>query len=212
MTYYNKKSTQENTVTEVAKKGVHLIGKLTGRELKEDAKNLQKSIVEDVNESAKDYIFNNLDSVLFKVYKASITALQRIIYGEVRTTRSRAMYDRPSYAHTNYQANQKTTTVRSNSTNITKVNGVPARPKSNFDFDQIIFEQREIAESYLEEMQNYIHDYQILDVSTFYRMVGRPSEGNFTLKEYGWDSLEKAAVERIFTGGYILDLPEPKKI
>lgn len=213
MIEYDKKSTEGNEVKDVVKKGSKFLGQITGKMLKQQVDQLGDSIVEDTTANAKDFVYNVINSALFKTYKTASNALQAVIYGEIKASRNKTMYDRPSYLANDYNAvSSKTTTVvnSNNSVQVTKVLPAP-RPKSAFDFDKIIFPDRETADSYLERMKEYICIYGAISVQQFYTMVGRNDPGNYTLREYAWSTLEKAAVERIADGQYILDLPEPKK-
>lgn len=79
-----------------------------------------------------------------------------------------------------------------------------------YDFDDIVLDSRDDAETVLMRMDEIIDQYDgIVTVSDLYDLVGAPSR--HTDNKYGWTSLRNASVRRV-RDGYALQLPRPMAI
>lgn len=85
----------------------------------------------------------------------------------------------------------------------------PARSRSRFDHDDIIFETRGEAEAVREEMCNVIDRYGFVTVADMYDMAELSQP--YTSEKYGWTNLRTADVVRGYDG-YIIKLPKAEPI
>lgn len=83
-------------------------------------------------------------------------------------------------------------------------------PKSGFNYDDIIFENRGDAESVLDAMNDIISQFEVVSVGDLYDLAG-VSTDNFTVNKYGWTDIRGCKVKRI-RDGYILELPRAMPI
>ncbi len=76
-------------------------------------------------------------------------------------------------------------------------------------FRNYVFETSEAAQNVLRNMEDIVTKYGYVSVQNFYELCG--VSGNFTDNIIGWRSaLDMKVVEK--DHGYIIDLPEPKRI
>lgn len=83
------------------------------------------------------------------------------------------------------------------------------RARSQHDFDEIVLESRQEAESVLDQLYDLLSKYEEVTVSDLYVMIGLPS--THVDKQWGWTALKGSGVSRV-RGGYLLDLPEPSHL
>lgn len=195
---------EENTKTSILK--------IAGSIIKSESEKCQKNMISEFENATKDYVYKTINTALYKVYKTSTDIAQLLIYRNTSNTRLRMMdipsYNNSSIGKSNTASSSTTTTTKSNYTCV----GSMSRPKSPFDFDSIIYPDRETAQMYLDDMQQHIGDYGELKVSQYFNMVGKDYSGNFTTQEYAWNNLDEATIEPTYGGNFIISLPIPNKI
>lgn len=81
--------------------------------------------------------------------------------------------------------------------------------RNRYHFDDIVIEERGEAEEVLDHMFDYISNYDECPVSVFLELVG--IDAKYTDNYYGWTELGQAQVVPV-RGGYILELPTPRKL
>lgn len=79
--------------------------------------------------------------------------------------------------------------------------------RATHKFDEIIIDSRHEAQEVLNNLEEMIHRYEFVSVSTLYELVGISS--NFAERKYGWTDLRDARIVRV-RNGYLLDLPRPE--
>ncbi len=191
--------------------------------LKSEAQKYSSSIKTEVYSSTKDYLYKTINTVLYKMYKSTTDFAQYLIYKDISSTRMR-MVDMPSYKQNysapalsgsqplvNYSSHSTKTTTEIKNSSYTHVGSLQP-PRSPFDFDSIIYPNRETAEMYLDDMREQIAMYGELRVSQYFNMVGRDCAGNYTAQDYAWNNLDKATIEPTFEGNYLISLPTPRKL
>ena len=85
----------------------------------------------------------------------------------------------------------------------------PIEPRSTFNYDDIILDNRGEAENVLDQMCDLIDTYKVVSVADLYDLVG--ITGDYTNNRYGWTNLRNAEVIRV-RDGYMLKLPRPLPI
>lgn len=77
--------------------------------------------------------------------------------------------------------------------------------RTNFDYDDILFDTRGDAEAVLDSMNDIISQYGMVSVSDFYDLANVAND-NYTMNRYGWTNIAGATAVRV-RDGYILKLP-----
>lgn len=79
----------------------------------------------------------------------------------------------------------------------------------DFDFEQILFDDRSDAEAVLSGLDANLQDYPFVTASVFYELAGITND-NYQLNKYGWTDLRGASVIRDFRSGkFYIHLPKP---
>lgn len=84
------------------------------------------------------------------------------------------------------------------------------RPRTGYDFDDILFETRADAELVLDQLEEIINVYGMASVADLYDSAG-VAPPSYTASSYGWTDLQNVKPIRI-QGGYALPLPEAMPI
>lgn len=79
-----------------------------------------------------------------------------------------------------------------------------SRNRAVHDFDDILFDSRYDAEHVLTRLVDIVEDYDTVSVADFYELAG--IESSYTDRNWGWDSLGKAYVDRT-RDGYVIRFP-----
>lgn len=84
--------------------------------------------------------------------------------------------------------------------------------RTNHEFDEIILNTRAEAEMVIRRLGDMIDQYEVATVADLYNLVGITPQ--HTDGKWGWegDDMHLAGVERVRSGGYLLDLPKPKPV
>lgn len=143
--------------------------------------------------------------VLIPALKSTINdivsnATEMIIYGESRRDNIRRDRGKSYVSYTGYYKERDRHGRRERRT---------PRNRSRHDFDDILIDDRGEAEEVLSILVGMIDDYGFTTVSEFYDLVGVTSD--WQDRNWGWDNLSKAEVQRV-RGGYIIDLPDPEHL
>lgn len=77
------------------------------------------------------------------------------------------------------------------------------------DIGRIGFLSEREAEETLTVLKDYVHHYERVSVSEYCELVG--ADGTYADIYFGWNDLDDAKV-KISGVGYVLDLPEPRRI
>lgn len=79
----------------------------------------------------------------------------------------------------------------------------------SFSYDDIVFDSRGEAEFVLQQLRDNILESEVVSVGDLYDLAGL--KHSYTYYDYGWDSLDKANVVRIYDG-HLLRMPAPSPI
>ena len=158
----------------------------------------QGLIAEDMPK-VKSYI---LDDVLIPSFKKAISDIVRngidiILYGEAGKTKSSSTPG-AKVSYRSYYAEP----VRSDRDRGRDY----SRPRSDFDFDEVLFANRGDAEVVLTQMEDAIEKYRFVRVADFYDLAGI-TISNRCVNNYGWTDLRSASIIRN-RDGYIINLPK----
>jgi hypothetical protein len=159
---------------------------------------LDTFIADDVS-SVSSYIVHD---VLVPAAKSTIselveTALEMLLFGEKRGTRTRRDQGRSYVSYNNYsQGGRRDERDRRDTAAINR---------ARHNFDDIILASRGEAEEVLSHLVDLTIDYGQASLSDLYDLVG--ITGNFTDNKYGWTDLSSASVSRV-RDGYMLNLPK----
>lgn len=78
--------------------------------------------------------------------------------------------------------------------------------RSDFDYDDVIFEDYGDAEATLDRMYEAIERYHVVSIADYYDMAD-VSNTNFMLNKYGWFDIHGAKIVRV-SDGWIIRLPK----
>ena len=189
------KTNSDKSRQEQSEKKVEAVisGKAKTRKKGEMQKFADVFIAEDAN-NVKSYI---LLEVIVPAIKKAIsdivtTGIDMILYGEAGRTRKNGSASKVSYR--NYYERESDRT-RAGS----------AIRRTNFDYDDILFDTRGDAEAVLDSMNDIISQYGMVSVSDFYDLANVAND-NYTMNRYVWTNIAGATAVRV-RDGYILKLP-----
>ena len=153
-------------------------------------------ISEDVN-NVKSYI---LLDVLVPAVKKAISdivtnGIDMILYGESGHSKKRSSSSKISYTRFYEEPNSRKDINRRAS-------------RSDFDYDDIIFDDRGDAELVPQTMEDMLDRYGVVSVGDLYDLA-EISTQNYLVYKYGWNDLRGASVVRDTRGkGFFLKLPK----
>lgn len=139
---------------------------------------------------------------------AATQGFERMIFGESRSGNRRGG-GRPS-GLSGYVPYNRMGAFRGPDRGREETREISRRARSTHDFDEIILDTRAEAELVLEKLDDLIEQYGETTVSDLYELVGITSQ--HTDGKWGWDDLRGARVDRLRSGGYLLDLPKTKPV
>lgn len=150
--------------------------------ISEDANNVKSYILLDVlvpavKKAISDIVTNGIDMILY-----GETGRQK--KGSTSSKESYRSYYEKESDHRNYNSR---------------------RAGTNYNYDDIIFDNRGESENVLSKMDDLISTYGLVSVADLYDLVG--ITGNYTDNKYGWTDIRSASVIRV-RDGYIIKLPK----
>ncbi len=166
------------TATQRRKSGIDKIGSIF---LANDVKDVRDYIVEDVliptiKRAFYDIICNGTGMLLGERNPSRNGQANRVSY--------RAYYDKQDERRNN--------------------NGGNTRAKSNYSYNDLIFDNRGDAEVVLERMYELLDRFDAVSIADLFELAGESC--NYTDNKYGWTNLDDARVQPV-RGGYIIQLP-----
>jgi len=168
------------TVKQKKKSG---LSKIAGEIIQEDAQNVTSYLLQDVlipafKKTISDVVTNGINMILFSEPGKT---------EKKKTPASKVSYR--SYYDDDYRDDRR----------------YYNRSRSEYDYDDIIFDNRGEAEEVLARMDDLIDTYGTVSVADLYDLVG--ITGNYTDNKYGWTNIRNASVARI-RDGYVIKLPK----
>lgn len=182
LTSKERQAKAEKHVEKVVTAGVKHKQPLMRRALASDPGDIRNRVVGDVV----------IPAVKEMVRKGFMTVLDLALYGEVRGDSRK-----PGGMRTPYNS-------------MYERDGRPSgrRPMARqaFNFDDIVFDDRDDAQAVLDNLVDYTVEYGMSSVADFYELCGLPTQ--HTDNKYGWEDLRGANV-MLVRDGYIVNLPKP---
>lgn len=199
----NSKSAPPSTPQKKAEKVI--VGEVTSRP-KTLGKRLKDALIGGDSKSALQYVFAEVvvPQVKEMLAEAGTQAFERFIFGDSRSGYRRPSNRSPVGTHTNYSSRY---TVRGNRPiGTTSRQEQPIVLRKSHQLDQLVFETRADAQAVLEQMYDFLEEYQLVSVADLMTMIDKTSA--HTDQKWGWESLQGSEV-RTTRGEHLLILPEP---
>lgn len=130
--------------------------------------------------------------------------IERMLFGEGRSSPSRRGRSSGSAGYTNYGSYSTSSTK--NRYGREEPRQMSRKARSAHNFDEIILETRAEAEEVVSRLFDLVERYGAASVNDLYELVG--VTGDFTDERYGWTDMRGARVDRT-RNGYLLNLPSP---
>lgn len=128
--------------------------------------------------------------------------VDQLLFGESRGGRSAR---RRSSNDTGYISYNKYTPA--NKSRPSEDRHISERARANHQFDEIILQTRDDAESVLERLYDLVAQFSTATVSDLYSLIGE--KGKYTDEMWGWKDMRGSTVRRV-RSGFMLDLPNPE--
>ena len=175
---------------------------VTGAKIKKKsdiAKFADVFITEDIN-SVKNYV---IVDVLVPAIKKAISdivtnGIDMILYGESGN---------PSHTKNSISSKISYTPYYKMSSSSQKEQPSASRPKTVYDYDDVLFPSKGAAEKFLLDMDAVIREYGLISLADYYDMAHVTSQ--HTTNKYGWTDLREAKVVGNPRTGYTIKFPKP---
>lgn len=156
---------------------------------------VKEEFVSGDGKSIGDYL---LLDVLVPAVKSTIQAMinngvDMILYGDTNSGRNRNNFQPSRTSYRQYYDQPR--------------GNYYSRPKTDYNYDEIVFGSRGDAELVLYYMRESIAKYRVVRVADYLEWSNRDS--SFTDNNYGWTNLDYVQIRTTRDGGYYLDLPRP---
>lgn len=166
---------------------------------KNEVRKLTNVFVAEDAHNVKDYVVNDLVIPTIKNLFVDLVqnSVEMLILGSKRgSSGRRSSVDTVSYRdYGSYSRNDR--------------HYAAPRTRSQFDYDDIVFETSGDAHAVLDQMQFILDKYKIVRVADLYDMCELTAP--YTAHDYGWTSLSRARVVSV-RGGYIIEMPRASVI
>lgn len=163
------------------------------------------------SKSVTQYVFLDvlLPAIKDTVVEAVSQGVERMIFGEVRSTNRRPGFSNVGHIAYNRYAASRAVGGPPRDNNPVGRQPMSRQARITHNFDEIILPTRREAEEVLDTMFDMLTRYETVSVSDLYEMVGETAQ--FTDEKYGWTDLHSSSVSRV-RDGYLLNLPRPVSI
>lgn len=154
--------------------------------------------------TAVNYVIFNvlLPAAKDAMVEAASSGIEKLIYGEARSKRgSRGGPPSGAQGYVTYNRMSDPQDDRPTPRNIQRA------AKARHDFDEIVLSTRSAAEEVIDRLFDVVSRYGVATVGDLYELTGL--ESSHTDNKWGWTDMRGATVQRVRSGGYLLDLPDP---
>lgn len=167
-------------------------------------KSFRETFVQGDAKSAGSYVAQTVIVPMIRdlMYEAGQSLMQKMIFGDTRqrghAPQTGGIFGRVDYTSVNNptRAQQQATTSKS--------------ARARHSFDELVLDSRQGAEEVINRLMDILSQYEVVSVADLYTLVG--FDAAHTDFKWGWTDLRGAGVSRTRTGGYLLDLPQPKAL
>ena len=154
-------------------------------------------------QSVVHYLLSDVLSPAAKdmIVEAGSQGLERMIFGDTNPRRRTPGGPSPT-GHINYQRIGRQARGPA---------GAPqTRARARHSFDEVVLETRAEGQEVISRMYDILSRYESVTVADLYELVGL--RGDHTDLKWGWTELHGASVDRLRSGGFLLDLPQPEAL
>lgn len=175
------------------------------------SKRVKENFVRDDTQSVGAYVMFDvlIPAAKDMVADAMTIGVERMLFGDVRGSRSRARSGGSSYNRMYANPIRDPRDLVRDPRESSRGREPMRRPRSMNHFDEVILETRTEAVDILDQMYETLSRYDIVTVADFYGMLGVTAQ--YTDRAWGWTHLTNASIRRI-REGYLIDLPRPEHI
>jgi hypothetical protein len=131
--------------------------------------------------------------------------IERMLFGEVRSTSRRRGGYRPQQGNINYTRYAN----RNASPPFVVMQPQERKPNAPSTYEDIVLETRGDAEAVIHKLYELVASYDAATVADLYELVGMT--GSFVDNKWGWTNIQGSGVERV-RNGYMLSLPDPEPL
>ena len=179
-----------------------------GKVIRKETSKARRAWIRFVGEDLPDVKDHFLDDVLFPALRNMIfdgftDGLSMLLFHEVGRV-GRKSGGRRDYSSYSYSGNRRRDRDRRRDDDYYE-----DEDRKKPSIDDVILESRSDAESVLEDLRDYIEDYDQVSVAYYYGLCGITPD--YTDESWGWDSLRTANVTHA-RGGFRINLPRPKPL
>ena len=161
--------------------------------------NLMGDQVQDIKSSIKnDYIIPAIRNTIWDVFT---NTLDMILFGGSGGGRSRRRSTSNKISYNSLYDDRRSDSRRYDDRR--------ERPRSGYDYDELVLETRGEAQAVLNAMDNIMDEYKIVSVADMYDLIGETCP--YTAYKYGWTNIRNAEIVRVHDG-YIIRMPKAMPI
>lgn len=177
-----------------------------GTVVRKEQSKVRKAWIRFVGEDLPDVKDHFLDDVLFPAIRNMLfdgitDGLSMLLFHEV--TRGRGKNEKRNYSSYSYSGRNR------NRDRDRRDDYYDEEDRKKPSIDDVILESRQDAENVLEDLRDYIDDYDQVSVAYYYGLCDVTPD--YTDESWGWDSLKTANITHA-RGGYRINLPRPKPL
>lgn len=177
-----------------------------GTVVRKEQSKARKAWIRFVGEDLPDVKDHFLDDVLFPairnmIFEGITDGLSMLLFHEV--TRGRGKNEKRNYSSYSYSGRNRSRDRDR------RDDYYDEEDRKKPSIDDVILSSRQDAENVLEDLRDYIDDYDQVSVAYYYGLCDVTPD--YTDESWGWDSLKTANITHA-RGGYRINLPRPKPL
>lgn len=177
-----------------------------GTVVRKEQSKARKAWIRFIGEDLPDVKDHFLDDVLFPAIRNMLfdgitDGLSMLLFHEV--TRGRGKNEKRNYSSYSYSGRNR------NRDRDRRDDYYDEEDRKKPAIDDVILSSRQDAENVLEDLRDYIDDYDQVSVAYYYGLCDVTPD--YTDESWGWDSLKTANITHA-RGGYRINLPRPKPL
>jgi len=191
---------------EVKERPKEAIPVVKGTVVRKEQSKARKAWIRFVGEDLPDVKDHFLDDVLFPairnmIFEGITDGLSMLLFHEV--TRGRGKNEKRNYSSYSYSGRNRSRDRDR------RDDYYDEEDRKKPSIDDVILSSRQDAENVLEDLRDYIDDYDQVSVAYYYGLCDVTPD--YTDESWGWDSLKTANITHA-RGGYRINLPRPKPL